>query len=139
MEKDKLSLAERLKQNHGITLPDGGLTDRWLDRGAKPAPFAYSVYDDRTGHGVTIAPSGRRTFFLQAKFPGQASQARRALGVYPDLKLSDSRAKAAEWRADIKKGIDPADKEREEAEKAAKERRAKSEADANKFAAAVRR
>jgi integrase len=139
MEKDTRSVAERLKQDHGIKLPET-ITDRCLSRSARPASFSYNVYDKKeTGLGVTISPAGRRTWFLQAKFPGQASQARRALGTYPDLKLGDARLKAAAWRALIKKNIDPADKEREEAEAAAKERRSKAERDASKFAAAVRR
>ena len=60
MEKDTRSVAERLKQDHGIKLPET-ITDRCLSRSARPASFSYNVYDKKeTGLGVTISPAGRK-------------------------------------------------------------------------------
>jgi integrase len=139
-------MAERL-QEHGVKPPEDGIfNDRWLERGARPLPFAYQFYDRKqTGLGITVEPNGKKKFFLQTVFPGQRSQARRKLGVYqwppkgqgPTMSLKAARQKAAEQLALVKDGIDPADAAREKAEAAAEERRAKSKKDANKFAAAV--
>ncbi len=80
--------AKRLK-DHGITPPeDGDLVDRWLERGAKRAPFVYTIFDRRqTGLGIAVAPSGKKKWVLQATFPGQRYQARRKLGFYPATAL----------------------------------------------------
>ena len=133
--KDRLPLAERLAQ-HGVRLPeDGVLTDRLLERGAKPLPFSYSIYDAKqTGLLITVHPSGKKVFQLQTRYPGATVQARRKLGVYQwpgkkgatTMSLKAARALAAEWLALVKDGKDPADEARAKAEATAAERRAEA-------------
>ena len=121
MGEVKKTRKERLKEHaarlaqHGITPPeDGDLTDRWVDRGAKVAPFSYTVGDRKqTGLALRVAPSGKKTWVLQTAYPGARFQARRKLGVYCDAKgrkvlgLKAAREKAAAWLALVENDEDP--------------------------------
>ncbi|MXP14021.1 integrase arm-type DNA-binding domain-containing protein [Altererythrobacter confluentis] len=49
------------------------------------------------------------SFVLLARFKLGASPTRRTLGTFPELSLTDARQKAVEWKALIRKGVDPAD------------------------------
>jgi integrase len=49
------------------------------------------------------------SFVLLARFRPGASPTRRALGRFPELSLTDARQKAIEWKALIRRGIDPAE------------------------------
>ena len=67
------------------------------------------------GHGLTllVMPDGSKYWRLRYRFGGK----RRMIGVgkpYPDTTLKQAQAKAAEFRAQIDAGIDPADKRRSE-------------------------
>jgi integrase len=81
---------------------------------AKPGE-RYEIWDERvSGFGVRVGdargPNGKAaqiTFVLYARF-GSRSPSRRRLGVYGQISLEQARAKAAEWRELINKGIDPA-------------------------------
>ena len=51
------------------------------------------------------------SFVLLARFKPNANPTRRSLGKFPELALADARQKAIDWKALIRKGIDPADEE----------------------------
>jgi integrase len=94
-------------------------SDRWL-RSLKPsAPgrrreiwdtiipgFGVRVNDERDQHRSGRA--GRITFVLYTRFPGRRAPERRTLGRWPELSLEKARHKAADWRSQVAKGIDPA-------------------------------
>jgi integrase len=116
----------------------GAFTDRWIDRGLPPLREGYVIFE-AFGLGITVAPSGRKTFVLQTRYPGQDYQARRKLGTYPDLGLKDARLKAAEWLKQIKAGVDPADVAKQKADAAAAERRARALQDETTFGSVAER
>ena len=132
--REPVSLAEKFKAEGKTFKPPkkGIFTDRWIDRSLPPLKEGYVVFE-AFGLGITVAPSGRKTFVLQTRYPQQRYQARRKLGHYPDLGLNDARLKAAEWLKLIKAGIDPADAAKEKAEAAAEERRARALQDETTF------
>ena len=83
------------------------LTDRKL-QSLKPKSKRYEVMDsDVPGFGVRVSEVGQRSFILIARYPGSANPTRRALGEYPSLSLGEARERAKDWRALIRKGIDP--------------------------------
>jgi integrase len=100
-------------------------TDRWL-KSLTPAAAGKrrEVWDTIIpGFGVRInderdharaGKAGRITFILYSRYPGRRSPERRTLGRWPELSLEKARHKAAEWRGQIAKGIDPKDAEEEE-------------------------
>jgi integrase len=66
------------------------------------------------GFGVRVSDTGRKTFILAARYPGNKSSARRALGHYGTLSLEDAREKARGWLKLIDRDIDPeAEEERQ--------------------------
>ena len=84
----------------------------------------YELWDTKIpGFGVRVGDdpdrsrpgkAGRIGFVLYTRFPGSPHPTRRALGRYGQLTLEAAREKAAQWRAMIDKGIDPAIAEEEE-------------------------
>ena len=70
------------------------------------------------GLGVRVSKTGRRTFVLMTRYPGDQNPARRKLGVYGELNLEQAREKARGWLELIRKGTDPVVAE-EEARQAA--------------------
>jgi integrase len=85
------------------------LSDRTLKSlcpAANGKPYDIKDIGSRGLH-VRVMPSGQRTFVLVARYPGHSQPARRALGVYDDMSLEEAHDKAAQWRKDIKKKIDP--------------------------------
>ena len=86
------------------------ITDRWL----KSKNVAAGDYWDATfpSFGVRVAPTGRKTFVMAARFKPGASPTRRALGTYPKISLEKAREKAQHWTDLLSKGINPADDER---------------------------
>ncbi len=132
-----IALADKFKAEGKEFKPPkrGNFTDRWIDRSLQPLRAEGYVVFEAFGLGITVAPSGKKTFVLQTRYPGQRVQARRALGTFPDLRLKDARVKAGVWRKLIQSGVDPADAAREKAEAAAEERRARALQDETKFAA----
>jgi integrase len=86
------------------------LTDKAV-RDAKPKATVHRLRDGNVicrGFGVTIAPSGAKTFFLSYTSPEDGKRKQVALGRYPSTSLRDARLKAAEIRAQIDDGQDPA-------------------------------
>jgi len=116
-------------------------TDRSL-RALTPARKGkrYELWDTIIpGFGVRVndetdraraGKAGRISFILYSRYPGSRSPERRTLGRWPELSLEKARHKAAEWRQQIAKGIDPAIAAEEE-------RQARLRARDNTFAAVV--
>jgi integrase len=60
------------------------------------------------GFGVRVTDRGAKTYIFQARFPGSTNQARREIAKVDAITLEVARAKARDWTALIKQGIDPA-------------------------------
>ena len=138
---EKVPLAEKFRlEGKKFTPPKKGIfTDKWVERCLPPLKDGYVVYDAKgpTGFGIIVAPTGKKTFCLQATYPAQSSQSRRKLGTYPGLGLKDARTRAGEWLALLERDIDPADAARDKAEAAAEERRKKALQNKQTFGAFV--
>ena len=76
-------------------------------RGLKPTEKYYSVGDSKAqGLILRVAPTGTRTF--QVNFRGEDRKYHRLnVGTWPDMSLTDARAKAASVHASVKAGADP--------------------------------
>ncbi|MEK9848677.1 MAG: integrase arm-type DNA-binding domain-containing protein [Rhodospirillaceae bacterium] len=86
------------------------LSDKVI-RDAKAKTSVYRLRDANVvcrGFGVTIAPSGSKTFFLSYTSPVDGKRKQVALGRYPKLGLREARIKAAKMRAEVDAGDDPA-------------------------------
>jgi integrase len=86
------------------------LTDRAI-RDAKSKPFVYRLRDTNVvcrGFGVTVSPSGTKTFFLSYTSPEDGKRKQVAIGRFPRLSLRDARLKAGELREAVNFGKDPA-------------------------------
>jgi integrase len=93
------------------------LTDRSL-KNLKPKDSVYRVRDagndpELKGFGITIAPAGSKTFFLNYTGPQNGKRRQINLGRYPAVSLKDARQKARNARAAISLGDDPADDQSE--------------------------
>jgi integrase len=109
------------------------LTDRTL-KALAPARKGrrYELWDTIIpGFGVRVndendraraGKAGRISFILYTRYPGSRSPERRTLGRFPELSLEKARHKAADWRSQIAKGIDPASAEEEERQARLRER-----------------
>jgi integrase len=122
----------------GSAMPKKTLSDRTL-KSLKPAAKGktYDVPDAIVaGFAVRVSETGRRTFVLTARFPGNPvnpktglrNPTRRALGEYGALTLEKARSKARDWLELIRRGIDPAIHEE-------RQRQAELRQQANTFAA----
>jgi integrase len=86
------------------------LTDKAI-KDAKPKATVYRLRDSNVvcrGFGVTIAPKGTKSFFLSFTSPEDGKRKQVALGSYPKVSLKEGRLKAAEMRALVDAGKDPA-------------------------------
>src|SRR6056300_1335578 len=84
------------------------LTDKQI-RDAKPRDTVYRLRDTQSvvrGFGVTIAPSGAKSFFLSFTSPEDGRRKQISLGRYPAVKLVDARRLALEYRGRIDDGVD---------------------------------
>jgi integrase len=84
------------------------LTDKQI-RDAKPKNSVYRLRDTHSvvrGFGVTIAPSGAKSFFLAFTSPEDGKRKQVSLGRYPSIKLADARRLALEYRGRIDNGVD---------------------------------
>ena len=84
------------------------LTDKQI-RDAKPKDTVYRLRDTQSvvrGFGVTIAPSGAKSFFLSYTSPEDGRRKQISLGKYPATKLADARRLALEYRGRIDNGTD---------------------------------
>ena len=74
--------------------------------------FGVRINDEKDH--ARAGKAGRISFVLYSRYPGSRAPERRTLGRWPELSLEKARHKAAEWRGQIAKGIDPKDAEEEE-------------------------
>ena len=84
------------------------LTDKQI-RDAKPKNSVYRLRDTHSvvrGFGVTIAPSGAKSFFLAFTSPEDGKRKQVSLGRYPSVRLADARRLALEYRGRIDNGVD---------------------------------
>lgn len=90
------------------------LTDRTI-RDAKPKLSVYRLRDANVvcrGFGVTIAPSGAKTFFLSYTSPEDGRRKQVSLGGFPKLSLREARMQAGKLREEVTNGEDPAIKKK---------------------------
>jgi integrase len=82
---------------------------RLTDKGVaalKPKSERYEVWEDgRTGFGVRVAPSSRKSWLFMYRFAGKAR--RMTLGPYPAVTLATARVKFAEAKRKLEHGQDP--------------------------------
>ena len=64
------------------------------------------------GFGVTVAPSGAKTFFLSYTSPEDGKRKQVAIGRFPVMSLREARLKAGELRDFVDSGQDPAAEKR---------------------------
>src|SRR5215468_9810815 len=100
-DQDIQDLKARLKEK-----PLSDRTLKSLCAAASGKPYDIKDIGSRGLH-VRVMPSGQRTFVLVARYPGHSQPARLALVGYDDMSLEEAHDKAAQWRKDIKKRIDP--------------------------------
>jgi hypothetical protein len=84
------------------------LTNKQI-RDAKPKNTVYRLRDTNSvvrGFGVTVAPSGAKSFFLAFTSPEDGKRKQISLGRYPSVKLADARRLALEYRGRIDNGVD---------------------------------
>ena len=85
------------------------LTDRII-RDAKPKATTHRVRDANIvcrGFGVTIAPSGTKTFFLSYTSPEDGKRKQIAIGRFPAMSLKEARLNAGKLRDEVNCGKDP--------------------------------
>jgi integrase len=82
---------------------------RFTDKGVaalRPKAVRYEVWEDgRTGFGVRVAPSGRKSWIFMYRFDGKAR--RMTFGTYPAVGLSTARVKFSEAKRKLDHGEDP--------------------------------
>ena len=86
------------------------LTDRAI-RDAKPKPSVYRLRDTNVvcrGFGVTVAPSGTKSFFLSYTSPEDGKRKQIAIGRFPAMSLMQARLNAGKLRQEVNSGKDPA-------------------------------
>ena len=91
------------------------LTDRTI-RDAKPKPTVYRLRDGNVvcrGFGVTVAPSGAKTFFLSYTSPEDGKRKQVSIGQFPALSLKEARLKAGALREAVNSGKDLATEKQE--------------------------
>jgi integrase len=85
------------------------LTDKAI-RETKPKTSAYRLRDANVvcrGFGLTVAPSGAKTFFLSYTSPEDGKRKQVAIGRYPATSLREARLKAGDLRKAVNEGKDP--------------------------------
>ena len=86
------------------------LTDKAI-RDAKPKASTYRLRDSNVvcrGFGVAVGPTGAKAFFLSYTSPEDGKRKQAPLGRFPAMSLREARLKAAEVRALVDGGSDPA-------------------------------
>jgi integrase len=83
---------------------------------------------------VRCAPGGKRSYCLQARFPGNHNPVRRVIGEVGALTLEQARNIARDWHEQIRRGVDPALEATQRAEEARRAALAAQERDEHRFA-----
>jgi integrase len=69
----------------------------------------YDVLDAVVpGFGVRVMPTGRKSYFLLARFPGQKNPTRRTIAPVGRIELAQARETARGWLSELVAGVDPA-------------------------------
>ncbi len=72
----------------------------------KKRPERYEVWEDgKTGLGIRVSPSGRKTWVLMYRFEGKAR--RMTLGTYPKVGIASAHTKAGNAHEALEHGRDP--------------------------------
>ncbi|MGH8565459.1 MAG: Arm DNA-binding domain-containing protein [Gammaproteobacteria bacterium] len=109
------------------------LTDTAI-RNAKPTAKPRKFFDDG-GLCLLVAPAGGKWWRLNYRFGGRRKTI--SIGVYPDVSLTDARAKRDEARQLLGQGIDPSEARRDAKAREAAERLARRAASSIRVVAAV--
>ena len=80
------------------------LTDAKIRGLAKPKERAF-LFEEGTGFGLRLEPSGTKSFVVWYRFNGKQDGV--TLGRYPKLSLSDARARVIKIKQKIERGEDP--------------------------------
>jgi integrase len=76
----------------------------------------YDVLDAVVpGFGVRVMSTGRKSYFLLARFPGQKNPTRRTIAPVGRIELSQARETARGWLSELVAGVDPAKRAAEQA------------------------
>jgi integrase len=98
------------------------LTDRLL-RSLKPRTDHFDIMDTVIPSlGARVLKSGKVTFTLHGRFPGNPHFTRRALGLYGELSLLQARERGRDWLRLIERRIDPQAHEEQQQRTAERER-----------------
>ncbi len=112
------------------------LTEKSVEKLTIPKNKHYEIYDAvATGLLIKITPRARKIWMARLTYPGNRSQAKRALGYYPEMGVAEARAKAQRWHGWVRDGKDPAEVEEAEREKLETARRAEALKRQNTFEA----
>ncbi|MGH8478349.1 MAG: Arm DNA-binding domain-containing protein [Gammaproteobacteria bacterium] len=109
------------------------LTDTAI-RNAKPSAKPRKFFDGG-GLCLLVAPAGGKWWRVNYRFGGRRKTI--SLGVYPDVSLTDARAKRDEARQLLGQGIDPSEARRDAKAREAAERLARRAASSVRVVAAV--
>lgn len=95
-------------------------TDQYI-KNLKPSDYVLRFRDgiddpDLKGFGLSVAPAGTKTFFLNFTSPESGNRRFINLGSYPSTTLSEARKQAREHRYLVRLGHDPIEKKRREIE-----------------------
>lgn len=78
-------------------------------RSAKPTDKPYKLTDGEGMH-LMVHPNGSKYWRLQYRFDGK--QKTLALGVYPEITLSDARQRRDEAKRQVATGVDPGEQKK---------------------------
>lgn len=91
-------------------MPRVTLTDRFIASKKLVPQSGRADYPDTEVRGLAlrVTSAGHKSFVLIARYPlNPKNPTRRALGDYPEITLEKAREKARDWRAQIRRGVDP--------------------------------
>ena len=85
------------------------LTKTFIEAAKRTPATGRVEYRDAEVRGLLLRVSafGYKSFSLCARFPGQHNPSRRSIGEYGTVSLDEARETACQWKAMIRRGIDP--------------------------------
>jgi integrase len=85
------------------------LTKTFIEAAKRTPATGRIEYRDAEVRGLLLRVSefGYKSFSLRARFPGQTNPSRRSIGEYGTVSLDEARETACQWKAMIRRGIDP--------------------------------
>ncbi len=95
------------------------LTDILVRSATAPAVGRIEITDDRCeGLALRITAAGVKSWCFRFRDPRSGKDARLTLGHYPDVSLSQARARASDLRREVAGGTNPVEKKYREREEA---------------------